>query len=252
MVATGATSESPVALPAGELRFYRVLAIEAGAPEGPQPGEVAVVTWTGGSINAVATWATTDARIYQVEFSADLFADPLVWTWEGTPVTATGSLTEVNVGLSVCVSRLYRGRDVTDEQEPGPGTSVEVGVTLTGPGTADLTWASVAGRQYRIEFTTDLFGGAINWSQFGAVITAVGTTTTEEVPLPPGEIRFYRVLDVTGGVVTPPSTGVELVSQFTLQPGLTNVLLEWRSVAGRTYRAQSTTNAFATPVVWVD
>ena len=49
-----------------------------------------------------------------------------------------------------------------------------------------------------------------------------------------------------------PTTGVELVSQFTLQPGLTNVLLEWRSVAGRTYRAQSTTNAFATPVVWVD
>ena len=55
-----------------------------------------------------------------------------------------------------------------------------------------MIWDSYPGKQYRVQYTTDLATG--NWFDLGEVIMATGLTTPYSEPVGNNPLRFYRVL----------------------------------------------------------
>jgi hypothetical protein len=90
---------------------------------------------------------------------------------------------------------------VTDDGVPPLSASrtfdiiVEAGFALTVTWTEaslSIQFPSVAGQSYRLEWTGSLGGGG--WTGVGGEITAVGTSTSFELPLPSEPQSFYRVV----------------------------------------------------------
>jgi uncharacterized repeat protein (TIGR03803 family) len=71
-----------------------------------------------------------------------------------------------------------------------PASPVFQTVTNTGS-TITLTWSSVAGKAYQLQYTTNL--AQTNWSSLASTITATGSTVTASDFLGLGPQRFYRV-----------------------------------------------------------
>jgi DNA-binding beta-propeller fold protein YncE len=62
----------------------------------------------------------------------------------------------------------------------------------TAPPTVTLTWATVAGRQYQVQFTDNLAGA---WTNLTGPVTATGFSLSQTDTPPPGQSqRHYRVL----------------------------------------------------------
>jgi hypothetical protein len=71
------------------------------------------------------------------------------------------------------------------------------GISVAAPTLADgrlnLSWASIPGMVYRVQFTTDL--GSKLWTDVTGDIMATTTTSTKSDILPIGDSnRFYRVV----------------------------------------------------------
>jgi hypothetical protein len=95
-------------------------------------------------------------------------------------------------------------------------------------GIAVITWSSLAGQLYRLQYKDG--PGGINWQDVLPDILAFGPTTTATNTLGGAAQRFYRVILAVAAV--PPLAIAPL--------SLTNdmAVIAWNSVAGRTYRLQ--------------
>jgi hypothetical protein len=95
------------------------------------------------------------------------------------------------------VVNLAGGPDVVGPSAPFQITRVRYN---TASDTVDITWNSVPGRFYTVEWSVDMKSGPVVWSEF-IDITATGTTTTvTDIDIPPGtRMRYYRVLEWSDG-----------------------------------------------------
>ena len=112
--------------------------------------------------------------------------DVLVQPWDGR-IVVVGAFTEFNNNPS------FRGIARLNNDKAFDPSSTPItfqGVTLTGTGSARLTFASVAGATYTIQATSDI-SNPNSWVDLKTV-TATGATVTEDVPTT-GDFRFFRV-----------------------------------------------------------
>ncbi len=58
--------------------------------------------------------------------------------------------------------------------------------------TLNLTWSSMAGQQYRLQYKPALAG--TNWAYLGSLITSTGSVTTVSDSACGSTQRFYRVV----------------------------------------------------------
>jgi hypothetical protein len=58
-------------------------------------------------------------------------------------------------------------------------------------GTISLTWSTVPGLAYQVQFNTDLT--QTNWANLGTALTATNTTAFASDALGPDPQRFYRI-----------------------------------------------------------
>jgi len=71
---------------------------------------------------------------------------------------------------------------------PVPAPTLQVSTT---GGSAQLSWATLAGVQYQPQYRTNIT--QTNWVSLGAALTASTNSISVEDPLQPGQARFYRV-----------------------------------------------------------
>jgi hypothetical protein len=147
---------------------------------------------------------------------------------------ATGATLPVTVvseadaaGYSVVVSNQYgsllsRVADLVFVPEP---TVLSVRMA---DGIAVITWSSVAGQLYRLQYKDG--PGGTNWQDALPDILAAGPTATATNALGSATQRFYRV--ILAPVAAPPLA----ITSLRLADGV--AVVTWNSVAGRTYRLQ--------------
>ena len=191
-----------VELPAttgGGLKIYRVRQVSGTvAPPTDLPSVIQPSATPGGPVTI--TFASTLGAMYQVESTDDLFASPITWVAALPVITATGSVTVVEVPSAPAgVLRIFRVRQVTGTVTPPP-TSVSAVITLpTAPGgPVTVSFDSTIGAIYQVESTDDL---SAVWRSVGDPIKALKTTTalgfTDPAPTGTG-LRLYRVRYISG------------------------------------------------------
>ena len=191
-----------VELPAttgGGLKIYRVRQVSGTvAPPTDLPSVIQPSATPGGPVTI--TFASTLGAMYQVESTDDLFASPITWVAALPVITATGSVTGVEVPSAPAgVLRIFRVRQVTGTVTPPP-TSVSAVITLpTAPGgPVTVSFDSTIGAIYQVESTDDL---SAVWRSVGDPIKALKTTTalgfTDPAPTGTG-LRLYRVRYISG------------------------------------------------------
>ena len=63
--------------------------------------------------------------------------------------------------------------------------------TVAAGGAIQLTWDSVPGQTYQVQYSTQL--PAVSWSNLGSIITATNVTTTTPDSMDGNVSRYYRV-----------------------------------------------------------
>jgi hypothetical protein len=83
-----------------------------------------------------------------------------------------------------------------------PGTPPAFGAIVVKDGQLFLTWDSIPGQAYQVQFTTNL--NQCYWESVGGTITAVDTSASAIEPIGPEDQRFYRLMLVpaTPGPIT--------------------------------------------------
>jgi Bacterial Ig domain/Cadherin-like domain len=105
-------------------------------------------------------------------------------------------------------------------------------VTITN-GIAQVTWTSISGDFYRLQYTDSL--NSTNWNDVTPDIMATNQTTSTTNALGNSPQRFYRVMLVQYSSLPAP-----VIQSINLTNGVTT--LTWSTVAGHTYRVQYKTN----------
>ncbi|MDP7494839.1 MAG: hypothetical protein QGI77_00320, partial [Roseibacillus sp.] len=136
----------------------------------------------------------------------DLATLPSSWERIGASnwgdVGMTGSVNEFRIWrgeltAEEVVVNLAGGPDIVGPATPFQITRVSYN---SASDTVDITWNSVPGRFYTVEWSVDMKSGPVVWSEF-IDITATGTSTTvTDTDIPPGtRMRYYRVLEWSDG-----------------------------------------------------
>jgi hypothetical protein len=170
------------------------------------PGGAAIST------NGVITWTPTEAQGPSTNTITTVVTDNNPWAVNTQQLSTTNSFT-------VIVSA------------PNPVFKI-TSITITN-GVAVITWNSVAGNYYRLQYKNHLLD--VNWTDLAPDILATGAVTTVTNVLGGVPQRFYRV-----GLVT-----YQSLAQPTIQSlEITNsaVKITWSSVAGHVYRLQFKAN----------
>jgi hypothetical protein len=94
-------------------------------------------------------------------------------------------------------------------------------------GVAEITWNSVAGQTYRLEYTDNLGGG--QWTAVLPDVTASGLTASLTNAVGTSPQRFYRVQLV-------PLIAAPVIQSLEVSNGVVNIT--WTAVAGHSYRLQ--------------
>ena len=207
-VITAAAAVTVVELPAtagGGLKVYRVRQVSGTVtPSTDVPSMIQPSATPDGPVTV--TFASTSGAMYQVEFTDDLFATPIVWSAALPVVTAKGPVTVVEVPAAPAgVLRIFRVRQVTGTVTPAP-TFVSAVITLPSDlgGPLTVSFVSTIGATYQVETTDDLFAVPARWSPVGGPIRATTTPTTTQFtqfagPSPTGSgVSWYRVRYVSG------------------------------------------------------
>ena len=110
----------------------------------------------------------------------------------GTPVLFNGVVDEpailTNALSAAQVLQLYNAASTPLPAPPSITSAVPAG----GPGgsTLNLTWSSIAGQRYQVQYKTSLNQSV--WTGL-VIVPATGSTTTAADALNPGSERFYRI-----------------------------------------------------------
>ena len=153
--------------------------------------------------------AVSGAASYDIERSIDTV------TWSAVASTDTGEQTQyTDVGLSSGTTYYYRvvafvvGQDISTSDVVSATTTVDTSIapeftSATGSATSiELAWSDVDGELgYRIERSPD---GTSGWTEIGT--TGMGVTSYTDSGLVPATTYYYRVVALTSGGESPPST----------------------------------------------
>jgi hypothetical protein len=158
-------------------------------------------------------------------------------TWQDAlpDVTATGLTTTATNALGGAMQRYYRVELAPTAPPPLAITSIRVT-----NGLAVITWNSVAGQIYRLQYKDSL--SATNWQDALPDVTATGPTTTATNALGGATHRFYRVILVQPGTIRPIITSIRLANGI--------ATITWTSVSGQAYRLQY--KASLSDANWID
>ena len=128
-------------------------------------------------------------------------------SWERIGASNWG---DVGMTGSVNEFRIWRGEltaaEVAINAAGGPDVVGDMPLQITDVrynevgNTVDVTWNSVPGRYYTVEWSADLRTGDPVWSEFTDTTATGESTTVTDTGIPPGTLmRFYRVLEFSGG-----------------------------------------------------
>jgi hypothetical protein len=184
----------------------------------PEP-TIASVRFTNGI--AVITWISVPGQLYRLQYKDGLSGTN--WHDAMPDITAAGLTTTVTNALGGTTQRFYR---VILTPPAAPSFAI-TSVCVAG-GSALITWNSVGGQKYRLQYKNTL--RETNWHDALPDVTAAGPTTTMTNALGSAPQRFYRVM--LAPTVVPPFviTSIRLTNSV--------AVITWNSVAGQTYRLQ--------------
>jgi len=111
----------------------------------------------------------------------------------GTPNTAP------DLNVEIALLDVIGWDLVTTVAAPAPQIT---SITRSG-GTVNFSWASVATRQYQVQYKTNVT--SLIWNNLGSPITAVAATTSSSDSITPDKLRFYRIALLPGSVPPPPA-----------------------------------------------
>ena len=128
-------------------------------------------------------------------------------SWERIGASNWG---DVGMTGSVNEFRIWRGEltaaEVAINFAGGPDAVGDVSLQITDiqynevGNTVDVTWNSVPGRYYTVEWSSDLKSGDPVWIELADTTATGNSTTVTDTGIPPGTLkRFYRVLEFSGG-----------------------------------------------------
>jgi hypothetical protein len=183
---------------------------------------VLVAAPAGATINAngIITWTPTEAQGPSTNIIMTVVTDSNPWAVNAQHLTATNSFTVV-VSAPIPVFKI---------------TSI-----AGSKGVAVITWNSVAGNYYRLQYKNNLLD--TNWTDLSPDILATGPVTTTTNVLGGIPQRFYRVQRVTYQ-----SLGQPVIQSLVIVSN--TVKVTWTSVPGHIYGLQSKQNL--TDVSWTD
>jgi hypothetical protein len=167
-------------------------------------GYTLMVAPAGAVIDAhgIITWTPTQAQALTTNVFVTLVFDngsPILSTTNKFTVTVTGTVTAPFMITSVTASN----------------------------GLAWITWNSVAGQTYRLQYKDTL--NAANWQDITPDVVASGSSTTVTNPLGNASQRFYRVMLVQ-------AASVPVIQSINVLGNLATIT--WSATPSRTYRLQ--------------
>ena len=184
------------------------------------------------------SWASTIGSTYRVDGCSNIVAP--VWTTVVANFAATNALTTVRVAVSAGYQFFnvveIGGTPVT----PPTGTNAVTNLTWSvSNGLFTISWASTVGSTYRLDSGSNIIAPV--WSTVVANFTATNTLSTVRVPVSAG-FHFFRVLEIGGTPVTPPSTNNPPDLTFNLVKTNNSLVITWNATVGATYRVEGNTN----------
>jgi hypothetical protein len=169
----------------------------------------------------VITWNSVAGQTYRLQYKNTLGGTN--WYDVLPDIVATGPTTTLTNALGGATQRFYRVIAAPTEVPPCVITSVRVT-----NGIAVITWNSIAGQTYRVQYKNRLTDNG--WQDLPPDIVATGLTTTVTDALGGATQRFYRV--IAAPTVTPPC----VITSVRVTNGI--AVITWNSVASQTYRVQ--------------
>ena len=149
--------------------------------------EITSVKATNGVVTII--WNSVSNQIYQLQYNDDLATTN--WTDAPFTVQATGSIASTTNAPGAVPQRFYRVRLATAAPlVPEP----HIESIIVSEGMAVVTWASVAGHTYSLQYNENL--GTPNWVNVLPTVTATGSTATATNFIDGASLRFYRVLEL--------------------------------------------------------
>ena len=133
---------------------------------------------------ATVTWNSTPGLSYRVQYLSNL--NSTNWTDVNPIVTATNISASVTNFVGSDPQRFYRVK-VTEAEVPQP---VILSLQVTN-GNAVITWSSVATKDYRLQYKTNLTD--VTWAEVAPSITATAATTTTTNAVGTASQRFFRI-----------------------------------------------------------
>ena len=167
------------------------------------------------------TWSSFAGQLYRLQYRDGVGG--ITWQDALPDILATGPATTVTNAFSGATQRFYRVILAPATEPPFIVTSIRVA-----GGTAAISWNSVTGKVYRLQYKSSLLDAT--WQDLQPDIAATGLQTTATNVLGGATRRFYRVM--LASALPPPL----VITSLRLTNGLAT--LTWSSVFGQGYRLQ--------------
>ena len=134
---------------------------------------------------AVVTWNAVAGQTYRVQYKNSL--SDSTWTDLPPDVTATGPTASKTDNVGAQPQRFYRVLLVQTPTAPPVIQSI-----VLNDGIATITWSSVAGQTYRVQYKNSLSDST--WTDLPPDVTATGPTASKTDNVGAQPQRLYRVL----------------------------------------------------------
>jgi hypothetical protein len=137
---------------------------------------------------AIVTWNSAAGQIYTLQYKNTLSGT----NWQSlSPVTATGAVASATNFVGSAAQRFYRVMLQANPPSNSP-TNFSIESISVSNNIATVTWDSVAGRTYRLEYNNQLTG--TNWQNITPDISATASTAAMTDNVAGVAQRFYRVM----------------------------------------------------------
>ena len=149
--------------------------------------KITSITVTGGV--ATITWNSVSNQPYVLQYKDDLAGTN--WIEVTSTVLASGPSTSTTNVLGGALQRFYRVRLGTATGAMPPVPAPQITAIVPGGGEVVVTWSSVSGHFYRLQYNDDL--STTNWTDALPEVTAAGAASSATNSVAGVDKRFYRV-----------------------------------------------------------
>ena len=149
--------------------------------------KITSITVTGGV--ATITWNSVSNQPYVLQYKDDLAGTN--WIEVASTILASGPSTSTTNLLGGAPQRFYRVRLGTATEAVPPAPAPQITAIVPTGGEVVVTWSSVAGHFYRLQYNDDLT--TTNWADVLPEVTAAGATSSATNSVAGVDKRFYRV-----------------------------------------------------------